>query len=81
MIFYIKQNLIALDQYVNAIFGGYADETISARAYRMSTTSNNWKIIRNIIDKIFFFEENHCYQAWISEFEKHQLPQEYRMEG
>lgn len=77
MIFYIKQNLIALDQAINALFWGYADETISARTYRMSQRSKYWLILRKIIDTIFFFDKNHCYTSWVAEYEKHQLPEEY----
>lgn len=80
MLFYLKQNLIAFDQAVNALFFGYADETISARTYRMSLHSKSWMILRKVIDTIFFLEKNHCYQAWISEFSKHQLPEEYRID-
>lgn len=79
ILFYIKQNLIAFDQSVNALFGGYADETISARTYRMSLYSNYWMLLRRVIDTLFFFDKNHCYKSWISEFEKHQLPEEYRI--
>lgn len=79
ILFYIKQNLIAFDQAVNALFLGYADETISARTYRMSLNSRYWMFLRKIIDTLFFFEKNHCYKAWISEFSKHQLPEEYRI--
>ena len=34
--FFVWQLLLALDQLVNVLFGGYADETMSSRAYRMS---------------------------------------------
>ena len=32
----MRQVLIALDQLANAILAGHADETLSARAYRLS---------------------------------------------
>jgi hypothetical protein len=32
---YLKQVLIALDQLLNTLFKGYADETLSSRAYRL----------------------------------------------
>ena len=31
----MKQIAIAFDQLINAVLGGYADETLSARAHRM----------------------------------------------
>jgi hypothetical protein len=32
---YFEQNAIAFDQFLNALIGGYADETLNARAHRM----------------------------------------------
>ena len=32
----VKQVLIALDQLANTLLAGHADETLSARAYRLS---------------------------------------------
>jgi hypothetical protein len=34
----MRQVIIALDQLANAILAGHADETLSARAYRLSRT-------------------------------------------
>lgn len=34
----MRQILITLDQLANAILAGHADETLSARAYRLSST-------------------------------------------
>ena len=34
----MRQVLIVLDQLANAILAGHADETLSARAYRLSRT-------------------------------------------
>lgn len=31
---YLKQVLIAFDQLINALLGGWADETLSSRAWR-----------------------------------------------
>ena len=32
--FWLRQNLIAFDQSINAFWGGWADETLSSRAWR-----------------------------------------------
>lgn len=74
----MKQILIAFDQLLNALFFGYADETLSARAYRMSTTSRKWEIAEKVINGIFFWQDNHCFESWESEMERRQLPVEYR---
>ena len=76
----MKQFLIALDQLANTLFYikgdgfGFADETLSARAWRLRYQSNAYKII----DKIFFWENNHCLLSYHSEMKRKQLPDEYR---
>lgn len=76
----IKQILIAFDQLINTITWikgdgfGYADETLSARAWRLRNQSRVYKII----DAIFFWEDRHCYYSYRSEKERNQLPDEYR---
>ena len=69
----VKQVLVALDQLGNVVlFDGWADETISARAYR-----ENWPSMK-YIDKLFFWEEDHCKQSFYSEMRRMQLPPAYR---
>ena len=59
--------LIAIDQLFNALTGGSCDETFSSRAYRRSLTSAHWKVLRNTIDLIFFFDPDHCYTSYLAE--------------
>lgn len=76
----MKQFLIALDQLANTLFYikgdgfGFADETLSARAWRLRYFSNAYKVI----DKMFFWEDNHCLLSYHSERKRTQLPDEYR---
>ena len=81
------QPLIALDQFVNTLVWakkegfGYADETLSARAWRLQNRTKTWGRFRKIVDRFFlvvFREKDHCLEAYISEFRKHQLPEYYR---
>ena len=74
----VSQLLIALDQLGNTLIGGYADETISARAWRRRDKSKSWKITQAVIDGLFFLKPNHCYQAFVSERARMQMPPEYR---
>lgn len=68
---------IALDQLVNAVLGGYADETMSARSWRLrSVRPYSW--LRPVIDRLFFWQPNHCQTAYESERTRSQLPPEYR---
>lgn len=74
MSFTLKQVLIAVDQLVNALLGGYADETLSSRAYR-----ERRETLVKIIDGIFFWEEKHCFSAYMSERKRLQAPPETRV--
>ena len=71
----IKQVLLALDQLTNTLLGGMADETLSARAYRTRET-NPWRM--RVIDALFFWQDSHCYDSWLSEIERRHLPSAYR---
>ena len=76
---YITNNLIALDQMANALFAGSPDETLSARAYRLSRDrGRHWP--RRVIDALFFLQDAHCQQSYISELLRKQLPKQYRAE-
>ena len=76
----MKQVLIALDQLVNTLVWikgdgfGSADETLSARAWRLRDQSNAWKRI----DALFFWEEGHCRDSYLAELHRRHLPAEYR---
>lgn len=68
----MTQFLIAIDQTINTMVGGWADETLSARAHRC-----NWRI-RSVINAVFFWQDDHCRASYESERQRRQLPLEYR---
>jgi hypothetical protein len=92
------QTFIAGDQLVNAAFGpifswtiGYADETLSARAWRCR--AKPWgRVFLPLIDLLFFWQatdpelldaagqpiRSHCHRAYLKEQERRNLPPEYR---
>ena len=71
------QILIAIDQLFNTLIAGYADETLSSRAYRHKKDgSRAWPAW--IIDHIFFWQDEHCKASYESELERTQLPVEFR---
>lgn len=74
----LLQVLIAFDQLINTIFSGYADETISSRAYRRQDKNKFWKYGRIFIDFLFFWQKDHCYEAYKSELERKQYPKAFR---
>lgn len=67
---YAYHNLIALDQMLNALTGGAADETLSSRTYRgailVSTPKKRWKVLYRLIN-LLFMDKNHCQKAYESE--------------
>ena len=72
----MRQVLIALDQLANAILAGHADETLSARAYRLSRDrGRHWP--RRVIDALFFWEPGHCEKSYQSERLRRHLPFDY----
>jgi hypothetical protein len=69
---YFLQLLIAFDQLVNTLLGGWADETLSARCYRTRSC------FEPMINLLFFWQPDHCQQAWQWELDRRDLPVEYR---
>ena len=70
------QILVALDQLVNALIGGYADETLSSRAHRRRLRGKGG--VAWVIDHVFFWQDEHCKASYESELERAQLPVEFR---
>ena len=73
------QVLVALDQLANTLIGGYADETVSARVYRHYLKGEQ-KWAYKLINSLFFFQEDHCKEAYESELNRMQLPPSMREE-
>jgi len=76
---FLWQLLIWLDQGVNVMTGGYADETLSARTWRNRMKSKGWARLHKIIDGIFFWEYEHCYESYVNEVDRIHMHPEYRM--
>ena len=74
----LEQIPIALDQLVNTVCGGWADETISSRAWRKRDEGRGWALLRRVIDALFFWQKDHCETSYESELERRHLPPELR---
>ena len=77
---YGKSVLIALDQVVNALCGGWPDETLSSRAWRWEQAGKRcWP--RRVIDRAaaIFGDTNHCRERYESERLLRQMPPELRL--
>ena len=76
----MKQFLIAFDQVLNTMVyikgdgWGFADETLSARSWRLRDLSSR---PYRVINALFFWQENHCKEAYESEMNNKHLPKEY----
>lgn len=64
--------LIGIDQLFTAILGGWPDETLSSYAYRLNIQGKRFGFMRNFIDWLFFWQEDHCYFAYLSERDRTQ---------
>ena len=82
---YLKQVLIALDQLINALLGGMADETLSARAWRTEQDGKMFgRLFRPVIDFIFIVitfgrDHIHCFRSYTSEVERKQNHPHYSL--
>ncbi len=64
---------LAFSQLLNVLIGsGYADESLSAFSHRTNGP------LRPIINALFFWQEDHCRDAFYAEKGMKQLPPEYR---
>ena len=73
----VKAVLIALDQLVNALCGGWPDETLSSRCWRWHVAGlRSWPC--TLVDALFFFDPHHCRESFESERLGRQLPPEAR---
>lgn len=75
---YGKAVLIGLDQLVNAILGGWPDETLSSRCWRLSLAGREWPC--RLIDAVarLVGDRDHCRESYESERRGRQLPPELR---
>lgn len=72
-----KQVIIAFDQLLNALCGGWADETFSSRCWRWEQSGKrSWP--RKFIDLLFWWEADHCRESYESERLRLQMPPELR---
>ena len=72
------QIAIAVDQFCNTLLGGWADETLSSRAWRLRQAGPGWAVFRRVVDALFFWQAGHCEAAYRSELERNHLPKEQR---
>lgn len=76
---YLLNLAIAIDQLLNAMLLGFADETLSSRAYRADRDGKVFgRIFRPLIDTLFFWDKRHCFQAYLAEVSRKQYSKNFR---
>ena len=75
---YHRNVLIAWDQLLNTLLGGWPDETLSSRAYRLALVGSPWPM--RAIDTMArcFGDKDHCWESYESERKRVQAPPEAR---
>ena len=73
----IHQIAIAVDQLANAILGGYADECMSARCWRLRDIKP-YCYLQPVIDGLFFWQPDHCKGSFEAAFARAYSPKEYQ---
>ena len=75
------QLIIAIDQLFNVICLGWADETFSARCWRLREKPF-WGFMRRAVDVLFFWDTKegmkHCQWAFENEQKRVHMPGAYR---
>ena len=80
--FNLHQLAVSIDQVFNVLVciitfkPGWADETLSAAAYRESLSGR--RFCEKFINTLFFWQEEHCKNAYLSEIQRNHLPPEER---
>ena len=69
--------LVAVTQALNALLGGWPDESFSSRAWRQREDAA-WLMAVLFIDFLFFWQDDHCAKAYESETKLRQMPPELR---
>ena len=77
---YLLNALIAIDQLLNVLIAlGEPDETLSSVAWRMERDGKPWgRIMRPVIDTLFWWDPQHCFTSYLAEKKRNHLPTEYR---
>lgn len=69
----------ALTQLLNALLGGWPDESLSSRTWR-NREKRGWRQLHKLIDALFFNWPDHCERAYQAELILRQMPPELRWE-
>lgn len=76
---YVWNIFIALSQILNALLGGFPDETTSSRLWRLDAQGSALaRLARRGVDALFFWQDGHCRLSHEAERKRYQLPPVFR---
>lgn len=84
MKWYLINLFCAIDQLINALFGGWCDETMSSHAYRLWRDRKPFGWLMRVYDLLFVWQTRepgaigHCHGAYLKEQRHYQSPPEQR---
>lgn len=73
--------VLVLDYFINVLTGGWYDEWLSTRAWRLRNKSTKWRRVHASIDYVFrvvFRQKNHCFWSYVSDNMHRSIPPEKR---
>ena len=77
--FWLRHVWYAFDCFINALTGGYAGETVSARLWR-NRGRTGWDAARRVVDRLFAWDADpgltHCETAWVAMQQKRFCPKD-----
>lgn len=65
---YLVRCMAWISQGFNLLIGGHHDQTVSARAY-IKRYNLVWGFVYRIINMIFFWQEDHCFESHLDDLE------------
>lgn len=72
---YLSHIGVALTQLVCTIFGGWPDESTSSYLWRMEQQGKlAGRLFRPLVDRLFFWQSDHCRKAYEAERTRYHLP-------
>lgn len=72
---YLRHIGVGLTQLLNTVLGGWPDESTSSRMWRLEQQGHPaGALLRPVIDRLFFWQAEHCRKANEAERTRYQFP-------
>jgi hypothetical protein len=57
----------AISILINTLLGGYSYETLCGRCYRLSTQNRLASVGVRVLNRVFFWQRNHCRRCYLAD--------------